>query len=83
MVETQLKGSTRAHAISTGQEIEADNRLEHRRFTGRLPAEHGNARQSNNLGHAEIAQLIDDIDELSQLLVHEAALNVVLFTHLL
>jgi len=74
MVQTQLEGTARNDTITSRQEVKTNDRFEHRRLTGRLSTKHGNSRQFDELLKADISQLIDDINELSELLVHETTL---------
>lgn len=81
VVQTKLQRSTRHHSISSGEKIKSDNGLENRTLSCRLGSQDAYPRQLNELLEPNIPEFIDDVDELPELLVHEASLIFLLVRH--
>lgn len=58
MVQTQLKGTSGHETVTSGEEVETDDGLEHRRFTCTLGTEHCDSGEFDEFLHAHISQVI-------------------------
>mmetsp|Transcript_11083 Transcript_11083/g.16856 ORF Transcript_11083/g.16856 Transcript_11083/m.16856 type:complete len:282 (+) Transcript_11083:1587-2432(+) len=84
VVQTQFQGSTGYNTISSGQEVDTNDGLEDRRFTRGLGSQNTNPWQLDVLLEADITEFIDNVDELSELLVHKTSIffTFLLLTHI-
>jgi len=71
VVQSELQWTPCANTVSSWQAVQTNDGFQDRRFTSGLSTEHGNSRQLDVLLQTHISQFINDVNELSELLIHK------------